>query len=222
MQEIRLLKSKIVKKGESLTVEYSRQEKDGTMTIINEDHKATVHQDLKNAYVGLAIHFAILSDYVTVKMVKNISNYDSDLIEPFTVSGIHRGGAEDEEYVILTGHKLTASGKAVIINTPMLKLNSEDEEKGYKYMDHLLERIEHCEKEVKAYLAGKHAPEPQTSLDFPDEPITKAKIASPATTMEDAVKAVVGEMNGELGKDKKGKGKRVPQSSKHKSGIAEE
>lgn len=223
MSEIRLLKTKIVKKGESLTVEYSRQEKDGSTTIISEEHKAPVHQDLKNAFFGLHVHFAILSDYLTVKVIKDIRNYDSDLIEPFTVSGVHRGGAEDEEYIILTGHKLTASGKAVIINTPMLKLNDE-EGNGYKHLDHLIERVEFCEKEVKAYLAGKHAPEPQTSLDFPDdEPVTIAQIAphvdldSSMNSPEAIAAAIVAEANGKGGKPKRTK---VPQSSKHKDGQA--
>jgi hypothetical protein len=224
MAEIKILKAKIVKK-ETLSVEYSREEKDKSITIVSEEHRAPIHQDLKNAFIGLHIHFAILSDYVRVKQVKDIDSFDSDLIEGFSVSCLHKGGTEDESYIILTGSKITASGRAVTINTPILKIE-EESEKGYKYLDELLERVEHVENEVKEYLRGKHAPETQTSLNF-DEPITKAKIVPSAhldpsmNSPEGIAAAIVAETNGGI-KKSHGRPKKVPQSSKHPSGEVHE
>lgn len=218
MSEIRILKCKLVKKGEALSVEYSRQERDKSITIVSEEHKAPVHTDLKNAFLGVAIHFAILSDYVKVKQVKDIRDYDSDLIEGFNVSTIHRGGAEDEEYIILTGSKITATGRAVTINTPILKIEEEGD-KGYKYIEQLIERVAHVESEVKEYLSGKHAPDPQGELNFDQtdgNKITRANIL-PANTPAGVVKEIVDEVNGKV---KPAKNKRVPQSATNKDGLA--
>lgn len=226
MAEIRLLKMKLVKK-EKLSVEYSRVEKDRSVTIISEDHAAEVHQDLKDAFIGLYIHFAILSDYLTVKQVKDIRTFDSDLIEPFTVSCVHQGGAEDESYIILTGSKITASGRAVTINTPILKIQ-EEEEKGYKYLPELLERIKQVEKEVREYLQGKHAPETQQSLSFPDQDekknkVTHARVATPESIVGDLVGEVNAGIkdNGEK-KGKAGRPRKVPQTAQHRNGEISE
>lgn len=226
MAEIKILKAKIVKK-ETLSVEYSREEKDKSITIVNEEHRAPVHQDLRNAFVGLHIHFAILSDYVRVKQVKDIESYDSELIEGFSVSCLHKGGAEDETYIILTGSKITASGRAVTINTPILKIE-EESEKGYKYLDELLDRVEQVEKEVKEYLRGKHAPEAQTSLNF-EEPVTKVVIAPPVhldpsmNSPESIASAIVNETNAKIeGKKSPGRPRKVPQSNQHPSGEVHE
>jgi hypothetical protein len=219
LEKKRFLKIKLIKKGEGLFVTYSIEQKNKKPKIVDEKSMDEVHQDLKNAFIGLHIHWAVMTGFITTKQVKNIDSYDSELIKDIHVSGIIRGGNEDEEYIILTGYRIGEYNKASNMNTPLFRIE-EDEKTAYKFMDELLDVIENIEKEVNLNLGGKIAPETQQSLNFdePDEKPNKgnkAQILPP--TPESIVEDIVSEVNG---KGKKGP-KRVAQSAKHPSGQAE-
>lgn len=219
----RFLKIKLIKKGEGLFVKYSIEQKNKKPKIVDEESMDEVHQDLKNAFIGLHIHWGVMSGFITTKQVKNIDSYDSELIKDIHVSGIIRGGAEDESYVILTGYKIGEYKKATNLNTPLFRIE-EDEKTAYKYMEELLDVIEQIEKEVNLNLGGKIAPETQQSLNF-DEPDEKPKKGNKAQilppTPESVVKEIVDQANGGKGKEKPNK-KRTAQTPENRSGIIED
>lgn len=157
-----------LEKGETLEITYSRIEKDATTTSVSESHKAPVHPDLKNCFKALCIHLGILCDYISFGQVKKIDNYDPKLVEKFNVSGISIKGGDDDAKIVLTGHKLNKSGKAIILNTPYTRVD-EDEETGYKFIDNLVTLKDNLIREVQLYLGGKRGEEPQGSLDFPED-----------------------------------------------------
>lgn len=227
MTEKRFIKIKLIKKGEGLFVKYSIDQKNKKPKIVDEESGDEVHSDLKNAFVGLHIHWGIMSGFILTKQVKNIEAYDSDLIKDIHVSGIIRGGNEDESYIILTGYRIGEYKKASNMNTPLFRIY-EDEKTRYKFMDHLLEIIAHIEDEANLNIGGKIAPETQQSLSFPDEKPkrgNKAHILPPEGTIAGVAGQIVDEVNnGKEGKEKGkgGRGRKVAQSAAHPSGEAHE
>ena len=157
-----LTKVKIVK-GKFLHIEYTKDDK----TVVVEDHKIEVHQDMIGAFSGMRIHFAILADYVKIKEVPNAMKYDEGLVEAFRVTSYSIGGDDDDQGVTLTGVKTVPSGKTVTINTPFTRFNEAEESK-YKHMDEVQEQIKTINSEVVKYLGGKVASDPQIKMDLPD------------------------------------------------------
>lgn len=165
---MQITKVKLIKGGDSgLEISTVKTELNKSTTKANEEHSAPVHVDLKGAMKAIAIHFGILSDYIKVKDVKNIERYDTKLIEDFVVTGFSVKGDEEDRGVVITGMKKKANGKFIIINTPFTRF-IEAEGSEYVYIEQLQDRINEVEREVKAYLGGKVAPDPQQSFDFPE------------------------------------------------------
>jgi len=165
-------KMKLVKK-EFITLSYSRIEADGSTTNVNEDHKAPVHNDLKSKFQSLSVHLALLCDYLSTRQIKDINAYDPELVSNFFVTGVSIGGNDDDEGIVLTGYKITRSDKAVILNTPFARIEEVQETK-YRYMDDLTGKVDELQKEIELYLGGKRGPDPQGSLEFPeDEPFVE-------------------------------------------------
>jgi len=162
IDKVRLIKKEFLKIG------FSRIEVDGSTTSVSEDHKAPVHIDLKSRFKSLSPHLGLLCDYLSTRQIKDINNYDPELVESFIVTGISIGGGDDNDGIILSGYKLTKSGRAIILNTPFT-LIEEVEETRYRYMDSLMEKVKELIKEVELYLGGKRGEEPQGTLDFPPE-----------------------------------------------------
>ncbi len=160
-------KVKLVK-NTFLTIVYSRIEKDGSTTAITENHKAPVHEDLKKKFEGMGIHLALLCDYLSTRQIKDISAYDPELVETFHVSSVSIGGNDDDEGIVLTGHKITKRKVAVILNSPFARIEEVEETK-YRYMDDLKSKVDSLLEEVKLYLGGKRGPDPQQSLEFPED-----------------------------------------------------
>lgn len=161
-------KVKFIKGGNQVALTFTKIEADKTSTDVTEIHRAPAHIDFRAAVQSLAIHFAILADYVAPKQVKMIDKYEPKLIEGFIVSGYSIGGDEDDRGITITGHKLKSNGKAIILNTPFTRF-VEAEESQYQFIDHLEGRIAEVEREVNLYIGGKRAPEPQLSLDLPED-----------------------------------------------------
>jgi hypothetical protein len=159
--EIKVVK---IRKEKFLYIEYTLE--DGT-TVTEEHGKVEVHPDLKNAFIGLRIHFAVLADYVKIKQVPNPVQFKEELVADFRVTGFSIGGSDDDFGVVLTGLKTTPSGKTVTINTPFTRF-IEAEESAYKHIDELSEQIDTIKAEVELFKGGKKAPDPQTSMEFPE------------------------------------------------------
>lgn len=189
-----------------------------------QDCQNLCHPDFVKAVLRLNGHLAVLTDIITEDDFER-----SETVTDFVrARGYSLSGAFDELRITLKGHRKTIRGGAVILNAPATHLN-EDGENPYNLLSDLLSKIKVIEKEALAYcFEGRQYVDPQLSLSLPDpdEKITKVKIAphvdmDPSMNSPEAVAAaIVAEAN--KGKDGKPKKTRVPQSPKHKDGIAHE
>jgi hypothetical protein len=124
-----------------------------------------MHPDLKNKFSEFRIHLALLCDYLSTQQVKSLEKYNQDLVEKFHVSSV---SIKDEEGIVITGHKVTARKKAVILNSPFT-LFDEDKKSAYRYADELKDLVDEFVKEVLQYLDGsKVGEDPQGKLEFPE------------------------------------------------------
>lgn len=182
------------------------------------------HQDFIKAISRLADHMVILWD------ADEPDNFErSDLVEKFEARGYSIKGGGDETRITIKGHRKTKFAGAITANATIYLEQDMDDPDSYTFADDLKEKIKRINIEVLAYVFDKKAYEdPQLSLSLPDpdEKITKAKIAPPATP-ESIVKDIVDTTNGTppVTREKGQRGrpkKRVPQSSENPSGIIEE
>lgn len=123
-----------------------------------------VHQDLKDSFQNLHKHLAVLCDQVKVKG-RSLEAFNHDSFGLFSVSGFTIRGNEDNEGVVISGHRDGQYGN-VNLNTPFTKYDDEE----YPFTSELAEQIEAAVYEVEQYLfEGKKAPDRQLAFDFGDE-----------------------------------------------------
>lgn len=167
MSTIKITKAKLTK--ERLSINYTKTRDDGSHSETSENPEWEVHPDLKSALGLLAIHMAIMTDYVTNKQVKNIEKHDSELCKDFTISGYSIGGDEGDEGIVISGHKILKNGKALILNTPFARFEEGDETR-YAFMEDLMNCVSRIEKEVLSYLDGsKKASPAQMQMEFEEQ-----------------------------------------------------
>src|SRR3954468_1654574 len=119
-------KAKIVK-GETVEVHYIEINDKGDRAKMSKSLKAPMHDDLKQAFKNIAIHLAIMTGYVATKQVKDIETPKEELTEGFIVTSYSIGGNEEDQGVVISGHKKLPSGKAVILNTPFERFTQKEE-----------------------------------------------------------------------------------------------
>ena len=177
MQGIEIKKVKLIKGGEKLEVAYKET---GELKATNDKVcDEAVHADLAKSVNGLAVHLAILTDYISEKQ-----SSDKELIDKFVVTGYSIGGKEDEEGVTITGYRKTKSGQTVTLNSPFTRFEQKEESQ-YILMGELQSSLDKVESEVLAYLfEGKKSDDPQGSLFPDDENVTQIKIADEETEEE--------------------------------------
>lgn len=159
-----LTKVKIIQK-KNAEILFRQKNDDGKTIKGTHESDGIPHPDFFTAMKSLRVHYAILTGYEQPKNVKKPEEHNTELIESFHVSGfsIH-GKDEEDQAIIITGHRIhPISGKAIIINTPLTKLN-EDEKTSYKFSEQLIEAVDQVKKEAKAYMGGKYEPTAQTAL----------------------------------------------------------
>jgi hypothetical protein len=163
---VNITHAKVIK-NQTLDIKFNKTESDGTKTTTVQSRKANIHQDLRNAFASLRIHFAILCDFISTRMVRDVTKFDVALVKDFNVHGLSIGGDEDDQGFQLTGTKTLPNGKVITINTAFQRFD-EDDKTQYKYIGDLTTKIDVIKSEVLEYMDGKHAPDPQQSL-FPGE-----------------------------------------------------
>lgn len=162
-----ITKGKLLK-GDVIKINYIKKTEDGqTATCEEEYKKAAPLPSLRVALSNLSIHAAILAEFIAVKEVSDIAAPDHPELEKFSVSGFSIAGGEEMEGVILTGQKTLSNGKALIFNTPLSRFADESDNK-YAFADDLLESVQTAQLEMKKYLEGSHATDPQLKLDLPE------------------------------------------------------
>lgn len=167
MDKIKIIKAKILK-GDKVEVDYQKTESDLSFTEINEKHNSAPHKDLTKAFAAIAVHAALLSEFISVNEIADIEEPEHPKLKDFTVSGFTVVGDEEEEGVIITGLKTLRSGKMMMFNTPLTRYNDASDNR-YDYLDDLQKVVNLARKEVKRYLEGHRAPDPQLSLDLPEK-----------------------------------------------------
>ncbi len=172
MSEIKIIAVKLIKGGEQVEIKYKISDSvNGSVDFIGENE---AHPDLKAKFQALAVHLAVISDYIPPK-----NAHKSSEIEKFIVSAYKHWSKEDNPGVTLTGYKLTARGRAQNFNTH-LAFEGTDENQ-YILLDDLTTKLADLDAETLLYLQeGKKAPDPQQSL-FPDEDerVTSMQIVEP-------------------------------------------
>lgn len=147
-------------------LKYKRVEGDGaTSNVDKETPDKKVHKDFSDTLLALRVHFGILCGYITAKEVKDPKSYMHE-IDSFHVSGFSVAGEEEDEGIVITGHRiLKPSGKAIILNSPFTRFN-EDDATRYKHMDALIEAVKEAKDEAVKYLGGKYEMEVQLALQL--------------------------------------------------------
>lgn len=162
MSTINILKAKLVK-GETLEVSYTRKN-DVDETEVKETHKVSVHQDLKNSFAAMAVHLALLSEFISPGEISDLDDADPSIVNDFEVRAFSLGGTDDDPGVVLTGHKVLSNKKTLGLNAPFTRFDDAPEI-AYKFIDDLIEKIDAAKSEVQAYIMGaKVAVDPQGSL----------------------------------------------------------
>lgn len=173
-------KAKLVKGGEKVEISFTKTADNGTKSSGSEVFTAPIHPDLKKAFDGLIIHYAIMTGQLPLKSVKDITNYKDELIEGFKVSSYSIGG--ENEGITITGTRLLWNGKAFNSNTPYY-LFEESEQNRYTHMDDLVAKLGRVDEELKKYMEGtKRGTDGQLDMfegqDKKDQ-VTKMQIAEP-------------------------------------------
>jgi hypothetical protein len=177
MSEMKILKVKLIKGGEKL--ELGMKESGIIQADDVKECKNPVHPDLSKAVQSLAVHLAILCDFIEPKQSK-----DEDEIEKFTVTGYAIGGKEGEEGVTITGMRKTKSGQKYSINSPFTRFEASDEAR-YILMGDLTSKIDAIEEEVKKYLfEGKMQQPSLFNKEEQEDAVTHMQIAGPKTEEE--------------------------------------
>lgn len=217
---IEILKVRLheTKKGNGLILHINRSN-GGDEVVGVETHKAIIHRDLKKAIDGLAIHLAVLAEYVNPIDIQDISRPGNIYTEKFFVKGYSVGGdeAEGTRGVIISGRKILRNGMAHNYNTTFNRFEQAPESR-YTFMDDLIARLTDIETEIMSYLDGSKRGDPvQQEIPGLEEKVSEeAKFASKEDQFKYAGKAQMAGMNG-----KPKKGKKVVQSAENPSGESE-
>lgn len=93
------------------------------------------------------------------------------------MTGYHISG-EDRDQIVLTGQKTLRTGKILTFNTPVLRM-TEEGENAYKFAAELHQAVEKCQTQVREFLNGKTAEDPQGRIEFPEDKVSKVKVLKP-------------------------------------------
>jgi hypothetical protein len=143
----------------------------------NDEFRDIPHPHLINAYKGLAIHAAIIAEFIPASEISDIKKPDHDDLDRYNVTGYHISG-EDRDQIVLTGQKTLKTGKILTFNTPMLRM-TDDGDSAYKFAPELHEAVEKCQDRVRDFLNGTVAEDPQGTIQFPDDKTSKMKVLKP-------------------------------------------
>ena len=163
--------------GIFLAYEYNIQE-NNVSNKNNTQSTAPIHDDLRNAFKKLIPHFILLTEEMPEDKMKGIIENNlqlpEDIENKYQVSSFALGGSEDNQTIIISGHKVLSNDRIVSFSSPSQKIYDSNIE-GYKFTDELREALEYLISEVQEYMDGKQAPKTNVgTFDFPDDDETEA------------------------------------------------
>lgn len=123
--------------------------------------------DLEYAFGKLNVHLAALDDifkHSDTEVVNIDKMHTNPLTMEYEVTGFKIKGGDDNESIILVGHKrISCSGERMALETPKIPL---DKLSSYEYWKDLKKASELCREEVELYKGGKCTPvEPEEKKD---------------------------------------------------------
>lgn len=164
MSKVKILKGKILK-GPEVSVEYTEFKEDGHNDNCSFSRKVEPHPDLSAAFKSLAVHAALLGEFIPLASLANLDSVDKKLIEPFTVTGFSQTGGDDNPGVMLHAQRRLSTGKLLGFNTPNIRF-TEEGESAYPFMEDLENAMQKVGDEMLMFLNGKVAPDPQGKLEL--------------------------------------------------------
>jgi hypothetical protein len=168
MSKVIIIKGKLLK-GDKVEISYKKQESNISKPVgCSEENPNPPRKELKEAFAALAIHAALLGEFVSTALVPDFDNVNQELIKDFTVTGFTITGSEEDEGVIITAHKKLKNGKSLGFNTPTTRF-SDESENVYPFMDQLIECVDNCKEMLTKHLNGEYGDDPQGSLEFPEQ-----------------------------------------------------
>lgn len=163
---IEILKGKLLK-GDIVQIEYLKTDSpDSKPAEVSEKHTDPPRQKFKDAFDALCIHAALIGEFIPLTAISDIANIDAEVTTDYNVSGFTVVASGDhDEGVIITAQKTLKNGKSLGFNTPTTRYNDESEN-CYPYLDELAVSVDLCKQEVREYLNGNYAVDPQLKLDL--------------------------------------------------------
>lgn len=167
MSKITITKGKLLK-GDLIQIEYLKTDSSESKPAeCSEKHTEPPHNDLKKAFKSLAIHSALLCEFIPVASIADIKKPDQELTKNFNVTGFTIVGEDEVEGVILSARKTLKSGKTMGFNSAKIMFNDESET-AYEFVEDLEQSIGLCKDELRNFLDGKHGDDVQGKLDLPE------------------------------------------------------
>lgn len=174
---IEITKGKVLK-DDVVEVSFTKTSSTTKPAKCNEEHKDPPHPDLKRALQNLAIHAALIGEFIPTSEIGDIEKPEHENLSLFHVSSFSTKGDDGEDSVVITAQKTLKTGKVLGFNTPSTRLN-DDSDSAYLFAEDLKSCIEYAKAEFREYLNGKIATDPQGKLNF-DEPVTNMQVAPEA------------------------------------------
>lgn len=144
---------------------------EGVENKITTSSDAPIHDDLRNAFLRLIPHFALICEEITEDVARTAiktgfikNQQEENPLNRFDVVGFSIGGSGDSEGVTISGSKWLVSGKVVNFNTPFVKWEDD-----YVFIEELIEAVDILKSEVYDYLEGKQASKMQQAMTFMSE-----------------------------------------------------
>lgn len=153
-----------IKKTDQPVIEFMEADSEGTDVDVIKAYRERVHPDFNAAMDGLALHLAVLTGYTKREAVK-----DKDfqgISTNFVVRGFSIGGFNEDEGIVISGHVILPSGKAVILNSPFERFNDESPN-AYPFMHLLLAQLIKIKDEANKFMDGeKFYPKEQLEMEM--------------------------------------------------------
>jgi hypothetical protein len=151
--------------NKGLRTEYTLLEHDGdesTNTEVTVLSPRQAHPDLVRAFKELIPHLILLTESIEGKSLDDVSK---DLrFKNFEARSFSIGGNDEHRGVIISGVRTLNGNRVISLNTPFTRFEPNTELGVYEYLDELQAAVETCIDEIKLFLEGKHAVNPQLQL----------------------------------------------------------
>lgn len=129
------------------------------------DTEKTIHEkphpDLVKCMNKLAVHAALIGEFIPYDEIGDIDNPDHPELKKFEVKGFSLSGKNEERFILTCSKTLIVGNLG--FNTPLRSFD-DTSDNAYKYLSELKKLMEKCKDEIREYLNGKHGEEEQGDL----------------------------------------------------------